>query len=233
VTPEFLKYPSENCLIAAQDRVKFQLVSRSPGLWLVIFLAAALAAAAFAPLEKTLGMNARLVYFHGAWVWAALITFVAAALMGLAGLLSRRVTLHHWSLALGRTAIVFWLAFLPMSLLVMQANWNGLFLDEPRFRVPLNFAIVGVLLQVGVSFFPPVWASLANLVFGVALLAGLSSAGTVLHPESPIFGSGATGIQLYFAGLVLLLAMAAWQMARLWWSWELRKSPRQKVANAG
>ena len=117
-------------------------------MWFIIFLAAALAAAAFAPLEKTLGINARLVYFHGAWVWAALIAFVAAGLVGLAGLVSRRADLHHWSLALGRTAIVFWLAFLPMSLLVMQANWNGLFLDEPRFRVPLNFAIIGVLLQV-------------------------------------------------------------------------------------
>ncbi len=202
-------------------------------MWFILFLAATLAAAAFAPLEKTLGMNARLVYFHGAWVWAALIAFAAAALVGLAGLVSRRAALHHWSLALGRTAIVFWLAFLPMSLLVMQANWNGLFLDEPRFRVPLNFAIVGVLLQVGVSFFPPVWASLANLVFGVALLAGLRSADTVLHPESPIFGSGATGIQLYFAGLVLLLALAAWQMARLWRNWELQKPAKQKVANAG
>jgi len=202
-------------------------------LWFVIFLAAALAAAAFAPLEKTLGMNARLVYFHGAWVWAALIAFIAAAILGLAGLVLRRAALHHWSLALGRTAIIFWLAFLPMSLLVMQANWNGLFLDEPRFRVPLNLAIVGVLLQVGVSFFPPAWASLANLIFGIALLAGLGSAGTVLHPESPIFGSGATGIQLYFAGLVLLLSLAAWQMARLWRNWDLHRNQRQEVAIAG
>jgi len=202
-------------------------------LWLVIFLAAALAAAAFAPLEKTLGINARLVYFHGAWVWAALVAFAAAGVVGLVALLSRRADLHYWSLALGRTAIIFWLVFLPMSLLVMQANWNGLFLDEPRFRVPLNFAIVGVLLQVGISFFPPAWASLANLVFGVALLAGLRSAGTVLHPESPIFGSGATGIQLYFAGLVILLSLATWQMARLWQSWELRRNQRPGAANAG
>ena len=202
-------------------------------MWLVIFLAAALAAAAFAPLEKTLGINARLVYFHGAWVWAALVAFAAAGVVGLVALLSRRADLHYWSLALGRTAIIFWLVFLPMSLLVMQANWNGLFLDEPRFRVPLNFAIVGVLLQVGISFFPPAWASLANLVFGVALLAGLRSAGTVLHPESPIFGSGATGIQLYFAGLVILLSLAAWQMARLWQSWELRRNQRPGAANAG
>jgi hypothetical protein len=208
-------------------------VSKSPGLWFVIFLAAALAAAAFAPLEKTLGMNARLVYFHGAWVWAALVAFVAAAILGLAGLVLRRAELHHWSLALGRTAIVFWLAFLPMSLLVMQANWNGLFLDEPRFRVPLNFAIVGILLQVGVSFFPPAWASAANLVFGVALLVGLRNAGTVLHPESPIFGSGATGIQLYFAGLVILLSLAAWQMARLWHTWQLRRNQRHEGASAG
>jgi hypothetical protein len=196
-------------------------VSKSPGLWFILFLAAALVVAAFAPLEKTLGISARLVYFHGAWVWAALVAFAVAALLGMMGLVSRREGLHLWSRATGRSAIILWLAFLPMSLLVMQANWNGLFLDEPRFRVPLNFAIVGVLLQVGLSFFPPAWTSLANLIFGAALAVGLRNAGTVLHPESPIFGSDAWRIQLFFAGLLLLTLIAAGQFTR--WLYQLEQ----------
>ena len=88
----------------------------------------------------------------------------------------------------------------------MQANWNGLFLDEPRFRIPLNLAIVGLLLQIGLAFFPVgVWTSLGNLVFAVAVMVVMSSVQAVLHPESPIFTSGERQIQLFFLGLLILL----------------------------
>ncbi len=173
---------------------------------------------ALAPLEKTLGANARTIYLHGAWVWAALLLFLSAAMAGLIGLLTRRQALHRWSRALGRTGLLFWLLFLPMSLYIMQANWNGLFLDEPRFRIPLNFAVVGLLLQVGLSFFPnPQWTSIGNLAFGAALVAGMSSIQSVLHPVSPIFNTNARDIQLFFAGIFLLLLLAAWFFARLLW----------------
>ncbi len=107
-------------------------MTRRPILWMLIFLALALALAASAPLEKTLGANARVVYFHGAWVWAAILGFFAAALTGIVGLAARKHSILAWSQALGRSAICFWIGFLPLSLLVMQLNWNGLFLDEPR-----------------------------------------------------------------------------------------------------
>lgn len=184
--------------------------------WSGVFLAGAVLVALFAPLEKTLGLNSRVVYFHGAWVWAAMITFVSAALAGLAGLLTRRRILHVWSRGLGRSALSFWVLFLPMSLYVMQANWNGLFLDEPRFRLPLNFAIVGLLLQVGLSFFPLVWTSLANLIFALTLIPGMQGIQTVLHPESPIFQSSAPAIQAYFTLQVVLLLLAAISLGRGW-----------------
>ncbi len=184
--------------------------------WFGAFLAGAVLVALFAPLEKTLGLNSRVVYFHGAWVWAAMITFVLAALAGLAGLMTRRRILHVWSRGLGRSALSFWVLFLPMSLYVMQANWNGLFLDEPRFRLPLNFAVVGLLLQIGLSFFPLVWTSLANLIFAPALIVGIQGVQTVLHPESPIFQSNASGIQAYFMLQVILLLLAAIFLGRGW-----------------
>ena len=192
---------------------------RPAALWFAALLAAAILVTAFAPLEKTLGLNARIVYLHGAWVWTALAAFLLAALVGLAGLVIRRSHLHSWSRALGRTGLFFWLTFLPMSLYVMQANWNGLFLDEPRFRIPLNYAIVGLLLQIGRAFFPILWNSLANLVFGIALFVAMNGMQTVLHPDSPIFNSNARSIQIFYIALLILLLAAAWQQVRFWLAW--------------
>jgi hypothetical protein len=192
--------------------------SRVPAwLWFFLTIAAIAGFTAFSPLEKTLGANARIVYLHGAWVWAALAGILLAALVGLLGLLLRRQTLHAWSLALGRAGLLMWVLFLPQSLYVMQANWNGLFLDEPRFRIPLNLAIVGVLLQVGLSFFATgLWTSLGNLAFGIAVMVVMGSLQAVLHPESPIFTTGEWQIQFFFFGLVILLLALVIQIAQLW-----------------
>jgi hypothetical protein len=199
-------------------------MNRSSLLLSISFILIAGLFSALAPLEKTLGGNARLVYFHGAWVWASLLGFLAAGLAGLLAWILRKETLHAWSLAFGRSALVFWIAFLPMSLAVMQANWNGLFLDEPRFRGPLNLAIVGLLLQIGLALLnEKKWASLGNLGFTLVLFSSLSGTQSVLHPESPIFGSGSVGIQVFFILLVLLLTAAAWQHTLTWLGFEKRR----------
>lgn len=184
-------------------------------------LTCALGIAAISPLEKTLGIQARAVYFHGAWVWVAILVFLAAALVGLAGLLWKsKPELHAWSRALGRSGLCFWITFLPMSLYIMQANWNGLFLDEPRFRTPLNLAIVGLLLQMGLTFLPPAWTSLANLGFGITLLGVMSRVQNILHPDAPIFNSNAGDIQLFYLALLATLLCAAWHLTRWWRSLE-------------
>ena len=76
------------------------------------------------PEEKSLGSNVRIVYLHGAWVLTAEIAFAAAALAGLLGLVLRKDIFHAWSAALGRTGIIFWINYLPLSLFAMQSNWN-------------------------------------------------------------------------------------------------------------
>lgn len=177
----------------------------------------------FAPLEKTLGANTRLVYFHGALVWVAIMMFMFAGLTGFWGLIIRKDAIHLWSRVVGHIAIFLWLIFLPMSLLVMQANWNGIFLDEPRFRIPLNFAVVGLLLQIGLWFLPAIWTSFTNLLYALTLTISLRGAQTVLHPVSPIFDSEALGIQIYFSGTFLLLLVIAIVLAQ-WWHDRLQKS---------
>jgi hypothetical protein len=136
------------------------------------------------------------------------VAFIAAALAGLLGLLLHKEIFHAWSAALGRTGIVFWLTYLPLSLFAMQANWNGLFLAEPRFRLAMIFAVTGVLLQAGLWLFNIPWlTSLANILYIITLRVVFSTAQNVMHPPpSPIFNSGQWNIIIFF----ILLNILAW-----------------------
>ena len=170
----------------------------------------------FGPEEKDLGANVRIVYLHGAWVLTAEVAFALAPLAGLAGLVLRRDVFHALSAALGRTGIVFWVTYLPLSLLAMQSNWNGLFLAEPRFRLALTFAVVGVLLQLGLWMINQKWlTSLANIAFFITLRVIFATAQNIMHPPpSPIFNSGNYVIIGFFVGLNLLAWAAAYFLTR-------------------
>jgi hypothetical protein len=171
--------------------------------------------AAFAPAERTLGGNLRLVLLHGAWVWSGKLLFAAAALSGLAGLL-RPPVWGSLSRAFGQAGLLFWLTYLPMSLLVQVQNWGGIFWDEPRWRIPFTFGVVGLLLQIALALFDqPRLTSLANLIFGVSLWVMLGGAENVLHPQSPIVDSGSGAIQFTFSLLLALAALAGGLTAAL------------------
>ena len=168
------------------------------------------------PEEQSLGSNVRIVYLHGAWVLAAELAFLAAGLAGLVALIFKRDVFHHWSAALGRTGIFFWLTYLPLSLWAMQSNWNGLFLSEPRFRLAAIFAVTGILLQIGLWLISMDWVtSLANLVFIIALRVAFSSASNIMHPPpSPIFNSGNFAIIGFFLALIALTLLAVFFLTR-------------------
>lgn len=173
--------------------------------------------ALFGPEEKSLGANVRIVYLHGAWVLSAEVAFVAAALAGLIAFIIKRDAFHQWSAALGRTGIIFWVTYLPLSLWAMQTNWNGLFLSEPRFRLAVIFAVTGILLQVGLWLINISWlTSVANIIFIVVLRVVFASANNVMHPPpSPIFNSGNYVIIGFFLVLILLTLVAAYFLAKV------------------
>lgn len=185
--------------------------------------------ALFGPEDQTLGSNVRIVYLHGAWVLTAEVAFGLAALIGLMGFITRRAVFHAWSAATGRTGIFFWLTYLPLSLWAMQANWNGLFLAEPRFRVAVTFAVVGLLLQIGLWMINLPWlTSAANLGFFIALRVVLAAAQYVMHPPpSPIFSSGDWRIIGFFLVLNLLTLLAAWWTTGLFFQLAGRQVPVQ------
>jgi hypothetical protein len=172
--------------------------------------------ARFGPEEQSLGANVRIVYLHGAWVLTAELAFLAAGLTGLVGLITRRDVFHQWSAALGRTGIIFWVTYLPLSLWAMQSNWNGLFLAEPRFRLAAIFAVTGSLLQIGLWIINIDWiTSLANLMFIVMLRVVFSTAENIMHPPpSPIFNSGNYAIIGFFVTLILLTLVAGYFLTK-------------------
>lgn len=191
---------------------------QSPFLWFILVLLVTAGLTAFGPQDKSLGDNVRIVYLHGAWVLTAETALGFSAAAGLLGILFRRENLQRWSAALGYTGLFFWVTSLPLSLWAMQANWNGLFLAEPRFRVAVIFSVTGVLLQLGLLLLArPVFTSLFNVLYFAALQIALSRAAYVMHPPpSPIFSSGVLSLQVFFVVVLLLTISAAWFMTR-WW----------------
>jgi len=173
--------------------------------------------ALFGPEEQSLGSNVRIVYLHGAWVLSAEMAFIFAGVAGLLALITKRVTLHNWSAALGRTGIIFWVTYLPLSLWAMQANWNGLFLAEPRFRLAVIFAVTGVLLQLGLWLMNTNWVtSLANMIYIIVLVVSFAAAENVMHPgPSPIFSSGNAAIIGFFVALMVLSMIAVYFLTRI------------------
>jgi len=166
----------------------------------------------FGPEEASLGPSVRLVYLHGAWVMTAELLFLFAALSGLIALITRKENFHNWSAALGRSGIFYWITYLPLSMWAMQANWNGLFLAEPRFRLAMTFAIVGLLLQLGLWMLNINWlTATANIAFIIILRVIFASAENIMHPPpSPIFSSGNWAIIGFFVGLNLLTWLSAY-----------------------
>jgi hypothetical protein len=179
----------------------------------------------FGPSERTLGKNVRLVYLHGAWVWTALIGFLLASAAGLAGLALRRDTFQRISVAAGQVAALFWLAYLPLSLWTMQANWGGMYLLEPRWRVAVNFAVIAALIQAAIVILKdPAVGSILNIAYTGLLSWSLSHTEQVMHPPSPIFSSGSLAIRSFFLVLTALCLIAAWQLARYF----LRRVPQSE-----
>jgi hypothetical protein len=168
------------------------------------------------PEEKSLGTNVRLVYLHATWVLTAEFVFAFAALTGLFGLLLQKNILHAWSTALGKSGIFFWITYLPLSLIAMQANWNGLFLAEPRFRLAMIFAVTGLLMQAGLYLFNIPWLhSLGNILYFITLQVSFATAQNVMHPPpSPIFGSGNMFIIGFFIALFSMVVLAAYFLTR-------------------
>ena len=196
--------------------------NRSTWASIAILLALTGLVAVTAPAEQTLGgSNARLVYFHGALVWASLLTWFLAAGVGVIGLLRRDVRFHNASKLLGRVGLLWWALYIPVSILAANATWanntwNLTFLMEPRFQVAFQMMALMLIAQAVVLFTDhPAAPSLTNLVVVAIMVLLLNVTERVLHPPAPIRDTESLRIQLAFAAMTLLLLLAGFQIARL------------------
>lgn len=181
-----------------------------------LLLGTAVVVSAVVPGERLLGRSVGLVYLHGAWVWTALAAYASAAVAGLAGVLRRSSIWPRWSLALGQAGTIFWITYLPLSLVAMRATWGGLYLAEPRWRLGVNFALTALMVQAAILLIGrPILAGAINTVFFLVLALSLASAPAVLHPASPVFGSGSPAIMAAFLVILGLCLGAGYCLARI------------------
>jgi hypothetical protein len=190
------------------------------GVSLLVLAIVALALAWAAPSDVTLAGTSKVVYLHGALVWTALLTLTVAGVLGLAALIAMLVKrgdlLHAWTLALGRTGLVFWLAYIPVSMLASRLAWNAVFLAEPRYTTAFRVLAIGLIVQVIIVLVNrSAISSGLHAAQAIILWALLLSTPSVLHPNNPILRS-TPSIQFFFGLIVLACGAAALQVAR-WW----------------
>jgi hypothetical protein len=197
-----------------------RLLSREGiGVSLVVLAAAALLLAWAAPNDVTLAGTSKVVYIHGALAWTSLLTLMAAGAVGLAALVAMRFKrdniMHAWTLALGRTGLIFWAAYIPVSLLASRMAWNAVFLAEPRYTTAFRVLAAGIIVQVMVWLVNrPIVSSGLHAVLAGAIWELLLTTPSLLHPNSPILRS-TPSIQFFFGLIVLACGVAALQVARL------------------
>jgi len=172
-------------------------------------------ALALVPPEETLGGRIRLVYAHGAGVWAGLAFFVLASVFALLGLRDRR-----WlgrALAADLAGAGLWVISLILSLLAMKVVWGGLFLAEPRFLnalrvLGLSLAVLALhwLLPAG-----PLWLrTLAPGIRTALAFYWILTTKLVMHPDRPVLQAEAV-MQVSFLGVLLGWLLLAWAAIRL------------------
>ena len=197
-----------------------RLLSREGiGVSLVVLAVAALLLAWAAPNDVTLAGTSKVVYIHGAWVWTSMLTLTAAGVLGLAALaatfIKRNNVMHAWVLALGRTGLLFWAAYIPVSMLASQMAWNDVFLAEPRYTTSFRVLAIGVIVQMIILLVNrPVISSALHVAQAVIVWALLLTTPSISHPDNPILRS-VPSIQFFFGLIVLACGVAALQVARL------------------
>ena len=191
-------------------------------------LVLAIGGVAAVPPDAVLGGTTRLVFFHGAVVWTAIINAAAATLLGLAILVrgaplratdlldsgrAVRATPHAgWCLLwrLFSFATVFWVLTLALSFPVMQASWGGILWGETRlvmsFQVVFLYSAAWALSLLLLMERPLRWlAGVTAAVGAVTTFLVFTTPGT-FHPDNPVFRSGDPrfigGFLVILAGLV-------------------------------
>ena len=172
----------------------------------------------FLPDEATLGGVIKVVLLHGALVQAGLYAFLAAGLLGLAWLVTRRAGLLAWCEAVQKSAVFVWVAYVVSSMVATYMAWGQwIAWDEPRVRSSayvLGFALAALVLTwwVGDALF----TALLNVVTEGVVWYLVKGAVVVRHPLIPLGPSTSDVFRVYALALLAialgLTALLAWRL---------------------
>lgn len=133
---------------------KPRLLSILDGLSVVLFLAAVLMVFFYAPVERTMGLVQKVFYFHVATAWVGMLGFLAAAVVGVLYLVTRK---KQWDLigyAAVEISLVFFLIAIITGSIWARPTWNTWWTWDPRLTtaaiVELIYAAY-LLLRAGVD----------------------------------------------------------------------------------
>lgn len=172
-----------------------------------------------APAETRLGNLVKLVYVHGALVWAGLFTFSVAGALGAVALVVRRPVWYRGTQAAGLAALGVWIVYVISSMAVTGLTWGQIIAwNEPRVR------ITGLILAAAVVLAFVRWlvghrdfGAVVNLAMGIVPWVMVRQADVIRHPVNPIGGSESSAIQVFYVFIVLTVAGLA--MTLIAWLW--------------
>ncbi len=174
---------------------------------LVILLAVLLV---ISPAEATLGNAVKIVYLHGALERVSTYIYLSAAVVGLGYLVLRRPPLAAWTQALAEVAIGLWVAQFIVSLPAQWLAWGGITLGEPRVNsaawiMGLTLVIYAVTRWMGDA----IWMAVGAVANAAVFLIVMRGTVNILHPFNPIIGSDSLDIKIFYAAIVLTIAIAS------------------------
>lgn len=193
----------------------------------VVLLALLMLWVVLAPAEARLGNVVKLVYVHGALIWAGLVTFSVAGGLGLVALVVRRPVWYHGTQAAGVTALIVWIVYAISAMAVTGLTWGQVIAwNEPRVRATGLILVAAIVLAiVGRLVAHRDFTAVVNLAMGIVPWVVVRQADAIRHPVNPIGGSGSAAIQTFYLLIVLTVAgLAMMLIAWLWAGLELREA---------
>jgi hypothetical protein len=185
-------------------------------IWLAIAIGIIALWVVFAPSERVLAGDIRVVYLHVATTWAGMTGIYLAGLLGLALLITQRSQIETWLRSVGWVGLGLFVTGFFLSLVAANTSWGGILWTEPRVIASLHVTAVGFVVQA-ISV-----ASANRRLKGVlwTLAAGfcawsLQTAELYFHPEQPISASPSLSIRVAFYGLFVLMLAAGSLAVRL------------------
>lgn len=178
---------------------------------LTILFLAILGAVALTPAEGNIGWKIRLVYAHGAGVWAALGLFVLASVIAVLSIFKRG--LGSLFLATEYVATGLWIISFLMAILATKIVWGAVFFAEPRMLTSLKVLSVSIAVDALLSLSKqPLVAATLLFTRTVAAFYWIAATELVMHPDRPVLQS-ALDMKLHFVTVLVSIFLFALAVA--------------------